>query len=217
MPDETLIVLRLDFSDARRRAAFDLKQQTRPRTAFEHGVRTTAQQERALQRVQRAIDRTRRSKGTEVIAFAVLGAAMLDDLRRHMITGDENVGKRLVVPQRHVEARLQTFDEIGFEQQRLDLGRRLHELHRRRRRDHPRDAARVTEQLGVRRNALLEVRGLADVEHLAFGIEHAVDARRIRQTRQIGRDRCRAGRERPFVEVGCFAVVSRHARKLSGA
>jgi hypothetical protein len=40
-----------------------------------------------------------------------------------MVAGDQDIGKRLVVAQLHVEARPQLLDQIGLEQQRLGFGR----------------------------------------------------------------------------------------------
>ena len=39
-----------------------------------------------------------------------------------MIGRDQNIGKRFVVAQQHVEARPQPLDHVRFEQQRLGLG-----------------------------------------------------------------------------------------------
>ena len=58
-------------------------------------------------------------------------AAMLEDLRRPMIAGDQDVGKRLVVAQQNVEARPQPLDQVGLEQQRLGLGLGRDEFERR--------------------------------------------------------------------------------------
>ena len=56
---------------------------------------------------------------------------MLDELRRRVVAGDQDIGEALVVAQQHVEARLQLLDEIGFQQQRLGFGLRRDEHHRR--------------------------------------------------------------------------------------
>jgi hypothetical protein len=65
---------------------------------------------------------------------------MLEDLRRPMIAGNQDIGERFVVAQLNIEARTKLFDEIGFEQQRFGLGRGRDDLDIHRRGDHARDA-----------------------------------------------------------------------------
>ncbi len=60
---------RADFAGARRRAALDLVQQAGPGAAVEHAVGTGAQQEGALQHVDRAVDGAGRGEGAEVVAL----------------------------------------------------------------------------------------------------------------------------------------------------
>ena len=103
---------------------------------------------------------------------------MFQDLRRPVVAGDQDIGKRLVVAQLHVEARPQLLDQIGFQQQRLGFGRGRHDLDGGRRRDHARDARRLRRRPAHRTTAACDVLGLADIEHVAGGIEHAVDAGR---------------------------------------
>ena len=93
-----------------------------------------------------------------------------------MVAGEQNIGKRLVVAHQDVEARLHLLDEIGFEQQRLGLGRGRDEDHRGGERDHPRDAVGVAGEPRIAGDALADAARLADIEHLAVGAEHAVDA-----------------------------------------
>jgi hypothetical protein len=109
---------------------------------------------------------------------------VLEDLRRPVIRSDDDVRKRLVVAQQHVESRPQAFDQVGFEEQRFRLGRRGDELHTGGRRDHPFDTGVVSGRAGIGRDALLDVLRLADVEHFAGRIEHSIDAGRRR--RQLG-------------------------------
>ena len=157
-------------------------QQARPRAALEEAVRAGAQQERALQRRDGAVDRPHRRERPEVAAFARARAAMLEDLRRPVVAGDQDIGERLVVAQQHVEARPQPLDQVGFEQQRLGLGRGRDELDRGGRGDHPLDARVVTGRPRVGRDALLDALGLADVEHLA-GAHRACGRRRATTAR----------------------------------
>ena len=112
----------IDLAGAGAGAALDLVQQARPGAAFEERIGAGAHQERALQRGDGAVDRADRGERPEIAPRPRLRAAMLQDLRRPVIAGDQDVGKRLVVAQQHVEARPQLLDQIGFEQQRLGLG-----------------------------------------------------------------------------------------------
>ena len=95
--------------------------------------------------------------------------------------GQHDVGERLVVPHQHVKARPQALDQIGFEQQRLGLGAGDDEFHRRGLAHHPADAVGVETALRVVGDALLQAARLADVEHVAGRVHHAVDAGRIGQ------------------------------------
>jgi hypothetical protein len=124
---------------------------------------------------------------------------MLDDLRRLMVAREQNIGKRLVIAQQHVEARAEALDEVGFEEQRFRFRARRHELHAGRGRDHAGDAVGVAAHTHVVGNARLEGAGLADVDDVAGGIDHAVDARPARQHLQVsgndlGTGLARAGR-----------------------
>ena len=128
-----------------------------------------------------------------------LRAAMLEDLRRPMVAGDQDIGKRLVVAQLHVEARPQLLDQIGFQQQRFGLGRGGDDLDRHGRGDHAQDARRQRRvDAGVGGQPLADVFRLADIEHVAGGIEHAVDAGRGRRQPHRVFDRGMADRQRAF-------------------
>ena len=186
----------IDLVGARRRAALDLVQQAGPRAALEEAVRAGAQQERALQRRDGAVDRPHRSERPVVAAFARARAAMLEDLRRPVIGGDQDIGKRLVVAQQHVEARPQALDQVGFEEKRFGLGSRGDELHRGGVGDHPLDARVVAGRPRVGRKPLPDALGLADIEHLARGIEHAIDARRRRRDLGVAQQDLAARAER---------------------
>ena len=212
-----------DLASARRRAALDLVQQTRPGAAVEHTIGAGAQQKRTLQRVDRAVDGAGRGERPEEVALAAAGATMLQDLRRLVIAPDENEGERLVVAHQHVEARPEALDQIGFEQQRLGLGADRDELHRRRRQDHARDAIRMAANTSIVRDAGLQIARLADVDHRAVGIDHAIHARCRGEVSQIAgnhvrtgthrcRDRC-AGRGNRCV-LRRFSVLSRHVLVL---
>ena len=106
---------------------------------------------------------------------------MLQDRRRVMVAGQQDVGERLVVAQQHVVARPELLDQVRLEQQRLGLGTRGDELHVRRLGDHPGDGVGMRHAARIGGHAVLQALGLADIEHLAGAIEHPVDARLVRQ------------------------------------
>ena len=112
---------------------------------------------------------------------------------------DQDIGKRLVVAQLHVEARPQLLDQIGLEQQRLGLGRGRDDLDRNGRRDHAQDARRQWRvDAGIGGKPLADVLRLADVEHVVAGVEHAIDAGRGRRQAHGVFDRGMADRQRAF-------------------
>jgi hypothetical protein len=120
-------------------------------------------------------------------------------LRRPMVAGDQNIGKRLVVAQLHIEARPQLLDQIGLEQQRLGLGRGRDDLDRHGGRDHAQDAGRlrrVDARIGGK--PLADIFRLADVQHVAGRVQHAVDAGRGGRKPHRLFDRGMADRERAF-------------------
>ena len=114
-----------------------------------------------------------------------------------MVGGDEDIGKRFVVAQQHVEARPQPFDQIGFEQEGFGLGRGRNELERRSRGDHALDARIVAGRTGIGDDPFADVLRLADIEHVTLAIDHAVDAGRGRRVLGMTRDDCPAHRQRP--------------------
>ncbi len=173
---QLLVIGDRDFAGAGAGAAFDLIEQAGPRAVLVKGIDAGAQKKGALQRVERAIDRPDAGEGAEIIALARPRAAMLGDLRGVVIPRDQNIGEGFVVAHQHVEARLQLLDEIGLEQQRVGLGLDRDEHHVGCRGDHPRDAVHMAGEAGVARHALSHILGLADIEHLAVGGDHAIDA-----------------------------------------
>ena len=118
-----------------------------------------------------------------------------------MVAGDQDIGKRLVVAQLHVEARPQLLDQIGFEQQRLGLGRGRDDLDIHGGRDHAQDARRLRRvDARVGRQPLADVFRLADVKHVVGGVEHAVDAGGGGGEPHRILDRSMADRERAFAD-----------------
>src|SRR6185437_9969208 len=72
------IILELDLARTRRRAALDLVEQTWPRARFEEWIAARAQQERALQRVDGAVDCPDRSERPVILPRPGARAAMLE-------------------------------------------------------------------------------------------------------------------------------------------
>jgi hypothetical protein len=121
---------------------------------------------------------------------------MLHDHRRRLARRDQDVGERLVVAQQHVEARAQPLDQVGFEEERFGLGRGRNELDGRGRRNHAHDARGMAGLARIRRYPFADALGLADVEDLALGVEHAIDAGAGRGVLRISLDRRHAARQR---------------------
>ena len=183
------VILQRDAADAGRRAALDLVEQAGPRAAGEDAVGAGAQQEGALQRRDRAMNRAGGGEGAVVVALARAGAAMLGDLRGGVIAGDQDIGERFVVAQQHVVARHQPLDQIDLQQQRLDLGIGGHDLELRRLRHHAAQPLGQLADLGVGGDALLQIARLADIERVARLVQHAIDAGATRQALQrVGND-----------------------------
>src|SRR5690242_4980962 len=76
--DQRRVMLLIDAAYARRAAALDLIEQTRPRAALEDRVRTRAQKECALQRVEGHVHRGRGGERSEIDSVARLRATMLE-------------------------------------------------------------------------------------------------------------------------------------------
>ena len=212
------IIAKVDLLGARRRAALDLIEQARPGAAFEERIAARAQQKRALQRVDGAVDRPHRGERPVITARPGARAAMLENLRRPVIGRDQDIGKRFVVAQHHVEARPQPLDQIGLEQQRLGLGAGDDEFERAGGGDHALDAGVETGRAGIGGNALFDVLRLADIEHVAARIDHAIDARPRRRELGVVHDRGAAGGKRTgfFVEgkLRGFGLVGLRQRLL---
>ena len=82
-----------------------------------------------------------------------------------------------------------------------------HELHRPRRGDHAHQSRREPRCLGIARHAALQAARLADIEHVALGIEHAIDARLARQGADEVSDGGEPPRQGPGVGPLPFLVI----------
>ncbi len=192
LPGEARVLVEGDLTGAGTGAALDLEEKARTGAVLVVAVVARAEQEGPLQGVHGAVHRPDAGEGAVIIARTLAGAAMLDELGRLVIGGQQDVGERLVVPEQHVVAGPQLLDEVGLEQQRLGLRRRGDELHRGRLADHAGDAVRMGLAARVGADAGLQALGLAHVEHVALAIEHAVDAGGVGQGRPEPPDDLRA-------------------------
>ncbi len=205
MFDIERVVLVRDQPDAGPRAAPDLVQQAGPRAVREHGVLAGAQPEDLLDQVDRLLHRPGAGIGPEVAVPTVDRAPVVRHAREARRRRRRRAGRRaadlqvrvaLVVAEQDVEPRVQRLDQVVLEQQRLGLGAHHRGLEPRDASDHVADARAAVVLLEVARDPLLQVAGLADVQHLAGRVEVAVDAGQRRQRRDLGEQprACRVGR-----------------------
>ncbi len=166
----------IDAAHTRRRAALDLVEQAGPRTVGEETVRTAPEQEHLLQRVQRGIHRAGAGERAIIAALGRPRAAMLGNTREIMIFAQQDEGEAFVVAQQHVVRRAIALDQLGFQQQRFGLAVGGHDLHGAGLRHHALQAAGQAGDLGIVGHPLLQRARLANIEHVATGIEHAIDA-----------------------------------------
>ena len=188
------IVVEPDFPGAWRRAPLDLVEQAWPGAIGVKTIRAGAQEKRALQRVERAKHRARARERAEIVASQAARAPMLDEPRRRMPGANEDIGEALVVAQRDVVARLELLDEVGLEQQRFGVRRGGDEHHRVGLSHHARDAVLLALGRHIGGDALLDRARLADIEHLALGPDHTIDAGAKRRMAPEFADRLGAAR-----------------------
>jgi hypothetical protein len=179
--DEFFIPLIADLMRAGAGTALDLVKKTGTRAGFEHAVGAGADQKGALQRIDRAPDRAGRRKGAEIIALACPRPTVFENRRRAVVCGNENIGKRLVVAQKHIKARPQALDEIRFQKKRLGFRAGGDEFHMGGQPHHLGNAVGMHAALRVIADTLLQRARLADIKNVVRLVEHAIDARRIRQ------------------------------------
>ena len=156
-------------------------QQARPGAAREHSIGAAAQQEHLLQGGQGRIHRMGRGERAEVLVAFGPRPAMFHDPREVVPGFDHDVGKRLIVLEDDVVARVQLLDQVAFQQQRLGLGMGHHHFERVGLEHHALQAQRHAIHARIGCDALFQVFGLADVKGLALGVQHSIDARLLRQ------------------------------------
>ena len=114
--DRLAIVVRTDFPHTWRRAAFDLKLQTRARSAVKSGVRTVPQQKHALQLVQRSVYSASTSERAVIVTLFFLGTTVFFQLREIVFRRHQNIWKTLIIAQQHIEFRFELFDQVLLKQ-----------------------------------------------------------------------------------------------------
>src|SRR4029079_5045769 len=82
----------VDAAHAGRRATLDLILQAGPGAGREHAIGAGAQREGALQGVERAVHRGRRSERPEILVAGLARAAVLGKLRPFGVATDDDVG-----------------------------------------------------------------------------------------------------------------------------
>ena len=113
---------------------------------------------------------------------------MLGHLRIGVVLTDHQPGIGFVVAQDDVVARPQLLDQIGFKQQRLGLRGGGDDLQPAGFEHHAAQPFRQARGLSVAGDAFADGTRLADIERVAPGIEHTIDARAERQIGQRGLD-----------------------------
>src|SRR5690606_5995916 len=137
-----------------RRAASYLMQQARPGAVGINAVFTGAQAEYALQNLDGFTYGPGIGIRPEIPALAAGAATVIGDAR-YIVAAEHQIGIRLVVPEKDVVTRLQTLDEVVFQQQRLGFGARDGYLQPYDPRHHMRDARTAEGLLEIRIHALL--------------------------------------------------------------
>ena len=95
-----------------------------------------------------------------------------------MFPTDQNIWKRFIISQKHIILRLELFNQILLQQERFRFGLGGQKHHTSGFADHAADAGRMSLRSGITRHAVFQTFSLANIEHAALLIEHAIDTRR---------------------------------------
>ena len=159
--------------------------QARPAAMGEEGVAAIADAEHLLQVLQHLLDGIGTRKWSELTACRLRSPTIEHQSRILVFERTENVGIGFIVAQGDVVARPLRLDQIALEQQRLGLVRRDRHLDARDPLHQRGELGRILAAAEVAADAIAQTRGLADVQQLAVGIVHAIDAGTLRQRRHI--------------------------------
>jgi hypothetical protein len=182
----------IDAFDAWRRAAFDLVEQARPRAIGEEAIGAAAQKEQLLERGERGPDRAGAGERPVILPIGPPRAAMQLRARERMIFPKQDEGEAFVVAEQDIVGRPVALDQLRLEQQRLRLGVGGDDQHVAGLRDHALQPLREPRDLSVVGDPVLQRPRLANVEHVALRIEHAVYAGAYRKGPQHVTDRSHA-------------------------
>ena len=182
------VVLLADQTDAGRRAALDLMLHAGPAAVLEIAVLALAQLKQLVELIQRLAHRACVRIWAEQPPLRRPRPAIERQAREAMLRLEQDVRIALIVAQHDVEAWPMLLDEVVLEHQRFDFGTRDRNLEPRNR-PHHRDRFCVVRAaaLEIASDAPFQVACFADVDDRAGGVEHAVDARPMRQVREHGR------------------------------
>ncbi len=159
----------------------NLVQQARARAVVVDVVGAGAQAENFLQELHAFAHRAGVRERAEIMVARIEAAAVKREPRK-FVAGQRQVRIGFIVPEKNVVARRQRLDQVVLEQQRLGLGARHRGFDRMHLAQHQSDARRDARLLvKIRRDALLEVTGFADIERVAVRAQHAIHAGHVRQ------------------------------------
>ena len=181
-----------NMANARRRTALDLVKQARPGAVVKHRVFAGAQPEYFLQQQDRVLDRPGARVRTEIAVLFFNRAAVVGNARKGrglgsaafgsgLHTGQLEVGIAFIVPKQDVEFRVQRFDQVVFQQQRLGFGAHHRGLHPHDLRHHVADTGAAMVFLEIAGDPLFQVARLADIQHAARSVKVPVNTGQGRQ------------------------------------
>ena len=174
-----------DQANAGRGAALDLVEQARTGPVVENAVLAGAQPEHFLKQLHAFPHRAGIGERPKIPVLLVGRAAKIPQ-PRVAVAAQHNVGIGFVVAEQNVVARRQRLDQVVFQQQRLAFGARDGGLDLDDLRHHQPGARRQRGFLEVGGNPLPEIARLADVDHLAARVKHAVHPRKMGQISEEG-------------------------------
>jgi hypothetical protein len=174
--DKAGIAALVDAADAGGGAALDLVQKARAGPVGEEAVGAAAQLEQLLERGERRPDGARAGERPIILPLRTAGSPVELGARKGMVLAQQDEGEAFVVAQQDIVGWPVALDQLRLEQQRFGLRVGGDDQHVAGLRDHALEPLRQPRDLGVVGHPVLQRARLADVEHVALGIEHAVDA-----------------------------------------
>ena len=172
---------------ARRYALSDLVVQTRAGAAVEHRIRTRANGKHAIEPAEGLPDGLAGGVRPEVESLVFARAPHHRQARIALPRVEPQVNVVLVIPQVDIEPRLVFLDEGVLEDESLffGVGDQKVDIHHRGQPEADMKT-RVASLREVLPHPASQVLGLADVDHLAIGVLHQINARRAREAFDLG-------------------------------